>query len=102
VGVDSGSGDIPEFMQYGRSESGRDIEWSTLVESDNEPDVILKIVNPGDATIYSFDMDVEESGGDWYASYEKTMNNATVYTYWFEANNSGGTQNSEVLALETE
>lgn len=102
VGVDEENGDIPEFMGYGRSESGRDMEWSTLVESDDEPDVILKIVNPGDATIYSFDMDVKESGGDWYASYEKTMNNATVYTYWFEATNSGGTQNSEVLAVETE
>jgi hypothetical protein len=102
VRVDEGGGDLPGFLQYGETLYGREAEWSTLVESDDEPSVVLKIVNPADATIYSFDMDVEESGNDWHAHFNKELRDATVYTYWYEATNRDGTQNSDVQALETE
>lgn len=101
VGVDNGNGDVPEILSYGRSVDGRDVEWTVQVASDDEPDMVLKVVNPGDATIYSFNMDVRESGNDWYATYEKTLQDSTVYPYWFEATNGDGTQNSEVQSVDT-
>lgn len=102
VGVDNENGDVPVFLQYGRTSDGRDIEWSTTVESQDEPGVLLKVVNPNDATLYAFDMDVSWNGSDWTASYEKEMRDAAVYTYWFEATNNDGSQNSDVQSVETE
>lgn len=104
VSVDDENGDVPEFKYDSLTMyTDREARWSSTWISDDEPSVVLKIVNPNDATIYSFDMDVdEENDDDWFAVYEKELRDATVYTYWFEATNRDGTQNSNVLDMETE
>jgi len=107
VQVGEGDGDEPELGTFYRSPTDGDagdtvFSWGTEVWSDDEPEVWLKIVNPNDATIYSFEMDVEENGDAWYASYDKSLNDATVYTYWMEAENKSTWNSGEVLSVETE
>jgi len=103
VGVDSENGEMPWFESFSLYANGdRDYTWTSTVNSDDEPEVNLMIVNPSDAVIYSFPMDVDDNGNDWISSYEKTLRDATVYTYWFEATDGGSTQNSSVLSMETE
>lgn len=80
-----------------------EFEWETWIEADDEPDVTLKIVNPVEPTIYSFDMEVEEDGHYYRATYEKTLRDSnTVYTWWIEAQSDGSTQNSSVQRVVTE
>lgn len=81
-----------------------EFEWEAWVESEDRPNIELKIVNPNDATLYSFPMDPDDAGGDlWIAYYEKTLNSEnTVYPYWFEIESNGSRQNSDVDSVETE
>lgn len=74
--------------------------WSTEIESDDRPEVWLRIVNPADANIYSFPMDVDDEGSDWSADYEKTLNDSAVYTFWMEARNYNTWNTGEVLSVE--
>ncbi len=107
VGVDEGDGDEPELGSFYRTPISGDagetvFTWGTEVWSDDRPEVWLNIVNPNDATIYSFEMDVEDIGDTWYASYEKSLNDTAVYTYWMVAENNNTSNSGEVQSVESE
>lgn len=80
-----------------------EFEWETWFTAEHTPTVNLKIVNPSDPTIYSFEMDTNDEGSIYDSNYAKTLRDSgTVYTWWFEVETSGGTQNSSVESVETE
>lgn len=74
-----------------------EFEWTAEVSSSSTPEVTLYVVNPNDATTYMFDMTLDwESETVWRANYEKTLRDATTYTYWVVADNGESTATSEV------
>ena len=107
VFVDNGHGDVPEFMSFAMSPSSgsageTEFEWTASGESEDVPDVYLKIVNPNDATIYSFDMSVDWERGDFVGEYRKTLNDSTIYTYWFVVEDENTSNTGQVLSVEVE
>lgn len=107
VHVDEEEGSEPELMTFTLSpisgEAGETVfTWSVEVESGDEPELSLQIVNPHDATLYSFSMNPEWNGESWYAEYEKTLNDSTIYTYWVLAENRHTSNTGIVLSVETE
>lgn len=77
-----------------------EFEWTAEVSSSNTPEITLYVVNPNDATTYMFDMSLNwESETVWSASYEKTLRDATTYTFWVVADNGSSTATSEVMTL---
>ncbi len=108
VSVDNGWDEDLDFRLEGvsptRGEAEEtEFEWEAWLTAERTPSVTLKIVNPNEATVYSFEMETESEDGFYRAVYEKTLRDPeTVYTWWFEAQTSGGTQNSSVESVETE
>lgn len=106
--VDDETGDEPTLDLFSLSPSRgeadeTEFEWKVWGESEDSPPVIwLNIVNPSDATIYEFEMGTEWNDGEFYAEYEKTLNDATIYTYWMTAENDETWNSGEVMSVETE
>ncbi|MFA5793245.1 MAG: M23 family metallopeptidase [Candidatus Gracilibacteria bacterium] len=103
-----GHGSVPEFELYEISPTSgeaneTEFEWATLVHCEDEPEVTLKIVNPNDAQVYDFQMEVDDAGHDeWYAEYEKTLQDPTTYVYWMEAECDHLVNTGEVFTVEVE
>lgn len=107
VSVSPSSSNYPRFTDFdwdpsrGR-EDETEFEWEARISvSGSEPDVTLHIVNPSDARVYDFDMDVRSSGSSWRAEYEKVMRDETVYTFWATTGNGSSANASEVGSVET-
>lgn len=77
-----------------------EFEWTAEVSSGSRPEVTLYVVNPNDATTYMFDMTVSStSETTWIGSYDKSLRDATTYTYWAVADNGSSTATSEVKTI---
>ena len=105
--VDNGHGDVPEFMSFVMSPSSgsagdTEFEWAASGESESKPDVCMNIVNPNEATIYRFGMDLDWDNGDFVGKYRKTLNDATIYTFWFVVEDENTSSASQVLSVEVE
>lgn len=70
---------------WGRAESTRFI-WSTVVESDQEPNAVLYIYNPELDHAYPFVMESWSDESPWIFTYEKTLLSPILYEYWVEVN----------------
>lgn len=85
------------------TEDATEFSWSGEIISGSEPEVWLNIVNPNQAIINRFLMEVEAAGdGTWTARFDKTLIDATVYSYWIEADNGARRETSLVHSVETE
>ncbi|MFA4814853.1 MAG: M23 family metallopeptidase [Candidatus Gracilibacteria bacterium] len=107
IEVEDSEGDVPslsfETYQSGGDADETEFEWSTYVESDDEPTVLLNIVSAADRQIYSFEMDVDEEDHDrWFAEYEKTLRDPVTYTFWMTAENHNTVTAGSVLSMEVE
>lgn len=106
ITVEDGDGDVPTFESFGLSPASGEADetvftWSTTLESEDEPEVWLIIANAVDATLYSFEMEVDWNGDEWYASYSKSLRDPAIYTYWMVAENRSTTNTGDVLTVET-
>lgn len=104
VVVNGHSSDVPEFVYLSRDPGSGEADetefsWEARVDSHDEPEVSLCIVNASDAELYRFSMDVRNSGGDWFADYQKTLRDPSVYTYWMEAVNGASGNTSPVQSI---
>jgi len=103
VGDDSNS--VPYVYDFDWSPSSgnadsTEFEWDVEFRSDYYPDVTLHILNPNDAWVYDFDMDLDGVGDHWSASYEKTLNDPTTYPFWVTVDNGVSASSSEVGSVE--
>ncbi len=61
--------------------------WSTVIESEDEPEATLWITNPVDHVDYSFRMETESHESPWVFIYSKTLQSDGEYEFWVESDN---------------
>ena len=79
-----------------------EFQWElSFVSEDEDAEATLWIVNPKDATIYPFEMNLE--GGFWFTGeYEKTLRDPTTYTFWVTVEDRYGSQNTDIGHIQVE
>lgn len=110
IEVDDADGNVPSLGYYTISpDNGEanetEFEWTTIVRSEDRPEVWLHIASALDGQVYSFEMDVDRRDDDddrWDASYEKTLRDPAIYSYWMTAENDDTVNAGIVLSLEVE
>lgn len=104
IDVDRRTYDEPEDYSQSNTTHGEagvtEFDWRSTWESDDRPDVELKIVSAQDNRIYSFDMEVSGDDGLWEATYEKTLRDSAIYTFWMEADNGESTNTTRVKSID--
>jgi hypothetical protein len=82
---------------------GEAVHFMGLASSNSETEMTLHILNPNDALVYSFPMDISYVGGYFMGVYEKTdgMRDETVYPFWLTATNEESSNSSGIHTLTT-
>lgn len=77
--------------------------WTAVVNSpDLQPETTLVIHNPNDGVNYEFEMSTESTENPWIFSYQKTLRDAAVYTYWVKVGNGDGYAVSDAQMIQVD